>query len=138
MRLVLSCLLLVLAVAGADAAVDLNSASQTELETVPGIGPGRARAILEYRKAHGGFRHVDELDHIRGIGAKGLARMRPQLSIGSPPPKPSSTSDASVRTVRSPPTPRASASPRHYTGSAGQGAVRGGIMRGPVSPSPLQ
>ncbi|NCU85883.1 MAG: helix-hairpin-helix domain-containing protein, partial [Betaproteobacteria bacterium] len=42
MRLVLSCLLLVLAVARADAAVDLNSASQTELETVPGIGPGRA------------------------------------------------------------------------------------------------
>lgn len=56
--------------------VNLNTASQTELETLPGVGPATARKILEYRRTHGGFSSVEELLAVHGIGEKKLAQMR--------------------------------------------------------------
>jgi len=44
------------------AAVDLNTASQSELETVKGIGPTKSQAIIDYRKKNGNFKSVDDLD----------------------------------------------------------------------------
>lgn len=49
-------------------AVNLNTATQTELEELPGVGPSTALAILDYRKRNGRFRAVDELLEVRGIG----------------------------------------------------------------------
>lgn len=48
--------------------IDLNTATESTLETVPGIGPKRAQAILAYRAEHGGFTSVSQLLQIRGIG----------------------------------------------------------------------
>lgn len=59
--------------------ISLSRASAKELESVPGIGPATAARILEYRAAHGGFRSVDELMAIKGIGPKKLEQMRPHL-----------------------------------------------------------
>jgi competence protein ComEA len=56
--------------------VNLNTATQAQLESLPGIGPVTARSILEYRKAHGGFGSVDELLAVKGIGPKKLEAMR--------------------------------------------------------------
>lgn len=65
------------------AAVNLNTATQAELESVTGIGPSRAKAIVEYRKANGPFKKVDDLVNLPGIGPKSMDQLRPQLSIGA-------------------------------------------------------
>lgn len=61
--------------------VNVNTASVEELERLPGIGEARARAILDARKARGGFHRVEELTEVRGIGAASLERLRPYLSL---------------------------------------------------------
>lgn len=57
--------------------LNLNRASQAELETVPGIGPALARRIIAYREAHGGFQTYEELDEVSGIGSSTLEKFRP-------------------------------------------------------------
>ena len=61
--------------------VNLNSATQAELELLPGIGPAMAKRILEYRAAHGKFSSIDQLDGVKGIGAKTMAKLRPLVSV---------------------------------------------------------
>jgi len=64
--------------------VNINTASSTELQTVPGIGPATAEKILQMRKSYGTFKSVDELLSIRGIGPKRLEKMRKYLTVGKP------------------------------------------------------
>lgn len=66
---------------GAAATVNLNSATQAELETLPGVGPSLAQAILNQRQAQGGFRSVDELRSVRGIGDKRFADLKDLVSV---------------------------------------------------------
>lgn len=63
------------------ATVNINIASQSELETIPGVGPVTAQAIIEWREAHGPFTSVDQLIEISGIGERTLERIRPHVSI---------------------------------------------------------
>jgi competence protein ComEA len=65
------------------AAVDLNTASQAELESINGVGPSKAQAIIEYRKKNGPFKSVDELDKVPGFGAKTVDAVRKQVSVGN-------------------------------------------------------
>ena len=61
--------------------VDLNRASEGELDRLPGIGPVLAARIVEYRLRHGPFRAVEELRAVRGIGPRLLARLAPRLTV---------------------------------------------------------
>lgn len=61
--------------------VNLNSADQPTLETLPGVGPVTAEAILAWRTEHGGFTSVDELLEVDGIGEKTLARLAPHVTV---------------------------------------------------------
>jgi competence protein ComEA len=61
--------------------VNVNTASEQELQLLPGVGEARARAIVEARKTRGGFKSVDELVEVKGIGEAGLAQMRPFLTL---------------------------------------------------------
>lgn len=61
--------------------VSLNSATEADLDTLPGVGPATARKILEYRALIGQFRSVEELLEVKGIGEKKLAKMRPYLRL---------------------------------------------------------
>ena len=65
----------------AQAAVNINTANQTELESLPGIGPVKAKAILEYRKKNGGFKNVDELTRVDGIGLVTLKNARNDIVL---------------------------------------------------------
>ena len=68
MRSFLVAMLLLVAPVAFAATVDLNAATAEELDALPGIGPTTAQAILDYRKEHGKFGTVDELDSVKGIG----------------------------------------------------------------------
>ncbi|NHC07811.1 ComEA family DNA-binding protein [Azonexus fungiphilus] len=68
------------------AAVNLNSATVAELDAVKGIGPGKAKAIVEYRDKNGPFKSVDDLANVKGFGAKSIDKLRAELSVGNPAP----------------------------------------------------
>ncbi|MFE7468276.1 helix-hairpin-helix domain-containing protein [Streptomyces sp. NPDC057499] len=57
--------------------VGLNTATAEQLETLPGVGPVLAQHIVEYRAQHGGFRSVDELREVNGIGDRRFSDLRP-------------------------------------------------------------
>ena len=59
-----------------DGKIDLNTADQKQLEQLPGVGPSTAAKILEYRKANNGFKSVNELQEVPGIGAKKFEEMK--------------------------------------------------------------
>lgn len=67
---------------GAAAPVDLNTATVAQLDTLPGIGPSTAAAIVEYRSRNGHFASVDELDEVRGIGPARLEQLRELVTVG--------------------------------------------------------
>jgi competence protein ComEA len=61
--------------------IDLNTASVEELDTLPGIGPTIARAIVEQRQAQGRFNSAEDLLQVRGIGPRKLAAIRPHITV---------------------------------------------------------
>lgn len=63
---------------------DLNTATAAQLETLPRIGPVLAQRVLDYRRAHGPFRSVDELQNVRGIGEKTVAGVAPHVFVAAP------------------------------------------------------
>ena len=67
--------------------INLNTASSTQLQEVPGIGPVTADKILKMRKSFGPFKSVDDLRAIKGIGPKRLEKMRKYLTVEKSAPK---------------------------------------------------
>lgn len=61
--------------------LDLNTATAEQLDTLPGVGPTTARAIVEFRTRHGRFRSVTQLLEVRGIGPAKLAELRPRVRV---------------------------------------------------------
>lgn len=64
------------------AAVNINTASVDELDSVKGIGPTKAKAIVDYRTKNGPFKSVDDLKGVKGFGDKTLAKLRNDLTTG--------------------------------------------------------
>lgn len=63
------------------ALININTATQEELETLPSIGEVRAQAIIAYREEHGVFRTTDELMEVSGIGEKIFADISPHITV---------------------------------------------------------
>jgi competence protein ComEA len=61
--------------------VDINTASIEELDTLPGIGPKTAWAIIEYRETHGKFTSPEDLLQVHGIGPKKLAALLGHITV---------------------------------------------------------
>lgn len=61
--------------------VNLNTASASDLEGLPGVGPSTAKKILDYRQQHGGFSSIEEVMAVKGIGPKKFQAMRKFLRL---------------------------------------------------------
>ena len=62
--------------------VNINTATEKELAKLPGIGMGIAKRIVEYRKAYGGFKSIDELKKVKGIGDKKFEKIKDKVTVG--------------------------------------------------------
>jgi competence protein ComEA len=72
------------AAAPATAPINLNSATAMQLETLPGVGKATAQRIVEYRQKNGGFKKVEDLMNIRGLGEKGFLKIKPLVTVSAP------------------------------------------------------
>jgi len=61
--------------------LDLNSASIAELQTLPGVGESKAKAIIEYREQVGPFLEVAQLTEVKGIGSKMLSKIQSLVKV---------------------------------------------------------
>lgn len=61
--------------------VNLNTATITDLQSISGIGAKRAQDIIDYRDSSGGFKSVDELSNVSGIGDKTLEKLREEVTV---------------------------------------------------------
>jgi competence protein ComEA len=62
--------------------VNLNTATETDLQELPGIGAKVAARIVEYRQKKGPFKKVEELMNVQGVGEKSFLKLRSQLTVG--------------------------------------------------------
>jgi competence protein ComEA len=61
--------------------LNLNTATASELEALPGIGPAKAGRILEFRGKHGRFKRIADLRRVKGFGKKTVDRLAPLLTV---------------------------------------------------------
>jgi competence protein ComEA len=64
---------------GLTGTVNVNTATAEELQLLPGIGAARAEALIELRKQRGGFKSLEQLKDVKGIGDASLERLRPYV-----------------------------------------------------------
>jgi competence protein ComEA len=64
------------------APLNLNAATEAQLEALPGIGAATAARIVEYRKKNGGFKKVEDLMNVKGIGEKSFLKLKALVAVG--------------------------------------------------------
>ena len=63
------------------AALNINTASASDFEALPGIGAKTAARIVEYRQKNGPFKKIEELMNVRGVGEKSFLKLKPQIGV---------------------------------------------------------
>jgi competence protein ComEA len=63
------------------APVNLNTATADQLATIPGVGPKMAERIIDYRQKNGGFKKIEDLMNVSGVGEKSFLKMKPLITV---------------------------------------------------------
>lgn len=63
--------------------ININTASAEELDKLPNIGPARAADIISYREQNGGFKSIEEIKEIKGIGDKSFEKIKDLITVGN-------------------------------------------------------
>jgi competence protein ComEA len=71
------------ATATAAAPVNLNTATMDQLATIPGIGVKTAERIIAYREKNGGFKKIEDLMNVSGVGEKSFLKMKPLITVAA-------------------------------------------------------
>lgn len=64
-----------------DGKVNINTASESELTSLPGIGPTKAQAIIQYRQENGSFKTIDDIKNVSGIGEKTFEKLKDSITV---------------------------------------------------------
>jgi competence protein ComEA len=67
--------------AASGSTLNLNSATLPQLEALPGIGRSTAERIIEYRQKNGGFKRIEDLMNVRGVGEKSFLKLKPLITV---------------------------------------------------------
>ena len=90
------------------AAININTATEAELQTLSGIGPSKAKAIVEYRKQNGNFKTTADIKNVKGIGDGIFNKISAEINVSGtnakPPPKPATTPTAKSSINKTTPT----------------------------------
>ena len=118
MKRLLIAIVLLLASSFALAAVNLNTATREELDALPGIGPVKAQAILDYRAANGPFKTPEDVMKVKGIKEGEFAKIKDQISVSG-----RTTPAASPASAASKPEPRSTATTGAAPAASGPAAA---------------
>ena len=67
--------------------ININTATAAQLEALPGIGARTAQAIVDHRQKNGGFKKIEELMNVKGIGEKSFLKLKPMVTVGADKPE---------------------------------------------------
>lgn len=67
----------------APASVNLNTATAAQLDALPGVGKAMAERIIEYRQKNGGFKKIEDLMNVRGVGEKNFLKLKPYITVNA-------------------------------------------------------
>jgi len=71
--------------------ININTATQAQFESLPGIGPKVAQRIVEYRQKNGQFKKIEDLMNVKGIGEKSFVKLKPYLTVSEKATNPGTT-----------------------------------------------